>query len=211
LRVVRTPGIFRAPRPVSAAAVPVVLFTDFASPFARVTEAALVRLVAAGEARATLLAFEVSPVPASLVASVSRDEADAVAALAGELGIRIDAHAAPVRTRKAHEAAAHAAARGAGPEFREAVWEARFAGGADIGRVDVLVALGAAVGLDRTELRVVLDVDRYAPRIAAENEAARAAGVEAVPTLVAGEGDAARWQVGALSLDDLRRWIRRTD
>ncbi len=109
--------------------------------------------------------------------------------------------------RKAHEAAVFAAARGVGPTFRAAVYAARFGDGRDVGRVDVLVELGGALGLDRSELKVVLDVDTFAARIAAEHRAARAAGVEEVPTLVAGEGTRARWWVGAGPYAELRRWV----
>jgi predicted DsbA family dithiol-disulfide isomerase len=42
-----------------------------------------------------------------------------------------------------------------------------FGRGEDIGRVDVLVDLARALGLDATEAKAVLDVDRYAQDVAA--------------------------------------------
>jgi predicted DsbA family dithiol-disulfide isomerase len=193
---------------VTRAPVPVAVFSDFACPFSYVTEAALARMEAAGEARVTPLAFELHPVPAPLPAEDDGAWRAALAPLAAELGLGLaEAPPVPARTAKAHEAAAFAAAHGVGPAFRAAVFRARFAEGRDVGRVDVLVELGAALGLDATELKVVLDVDSFAARVAGERAAAVDAGVEGVPTLVAGEGDDARWWSGARPFAELRRWV----
>lgn len=187
---------------MSGIPVPVVVFSDFACPYSYVTEAALAPMEAAGEVRTTPLAFllAAAPDPASWRAPL--------APIADALGLRFgDRPPSPGATGKAHEAAAFAASRGVGPAFRAAVFAARFGEGRDVGRVDVLVELGGALGLDASELKVVLDLDTFAARIAAEHEAAVRAGVEGVPTLVAGEGAEARWWVGARPPDALRRWI----
>jgi len=70
-------------------------------------------------------------------------------------------------TRKAHELVAHARAAGVGLQAHRAVFEAMFGRGEDIGRVDVLVAIAGGLGLDATETKAVLDVDRYAQDVAA--------------------------------------------
>ncbi len=88
-------------------------------------------------------------------------------------------------TRKAHEFVAHAASKGVGPEAHRGVFEAFFERGEDIGRVDVLVRLGQALGLDATETKVVLDVDRYAEEVAAHAREAPAEAAEP-PLLVDG-------------------------
>lgn len=189
------------------AAVPVVVFSDFACPFSYVTEAALRRMEAGGEIESTCLAYELFPVPAPLPASVDGGWMDALRPLAEELGIALRVPPAPVRTAKAHEAAAFAGARGVGPALRDAIFAAYFGEGRDIARIDVLVELGAALGLDPSELKVVLDVDSLSPRIQAEQDAARRAGVEGTPTVVAGTGDEARWLVGARPYAELRAAI----
>ncbi len=192
------------------AAVPVTVFSDFACPFSYVTEAALRRMEAAGEVASTYLAYELYPAPAPL----PPDEGgwmDALAPLALEMGLVLRVPPAPVRTAKAHEAAAFAQARGVGPALRDAVFAAYFADGRDIGRIDVLVELGTALGLDAGELKVVLDVDSLAPRIQAEQAAARQAGVDGTPTVVAGTGAEARWMVGARPYAELRAAILKTD
>lgn len=187
-------------------AVPVVVFSDFACPFSYVTEAALRRMETAGQVEPTWLAWELYPAPAPLPPADAGAWMDALRPLADELGLPLRVPA-PVRTRKAHEAAAFAQSRGAGAAMRDALFAAHFAEGLDIGRIDVLVEIGDAAGLDRSELKVVLDVDSLAPRIQAEQAAARRAGVEGVPTLVAGTGDEARWIVGARPFAELRAAI----
>ena len=189
------------------AAVPVVLFSDFACPFSYATEAALRRMEEAGEARVTPIAWELYPAPLPLPAEDDGAWREPLAPIAAELGIAYGPIPPPARTRKAHEAAAFAAARGVGPAFRAGVFAARFGEGRDVGRVDVLVEIGAALGLDPSEMKVVLDVDTFAARVAAEEDAARRAGVEGVPTLVAGEGGEARWYVGARPFAELRAWV----
>lgn len=185
------------------AAVPVVVFSDFACPFSYVTEAALRRMQSAGEVQPTHLAWELYPAPAPLPPSDAGEWMDALRPLADEVGIALRVPV-PARTRKAHEAAAFAASKGVGQAMREALFAAYFAEGRDIGRIDVLVEIGTALGLDASELKVVLDVDAFAARVAAEQDAARRAGVEGVPTLVVGTGDTARWLVGARPFAEMR-------
>jgi predicted DsbA family dithiol-disulfide isomerase len=192
------------------AAVPVVVFSDFACPFSYVTEAALRRMQAAGEVEATHLAWELYPAPAPLPSADDGGWMDALRPLADELGIALRVPA-PVRTRKAHEAAAFAASKSVGAAMREALFAAHFAEGRDIGRIDVLVEIGAGLGLDASELKVVLDVDAFSARVAAEQDAALRAGVEGVPTIVVGTGDTARWLVGARPFAELRAAVLEGD
>lgn len=86
-------------------------------------------------------------------------------------------------TRKAHELHALAAARGLGGAVRASVFEAYFAEGRDIGRVDVLVDIAVGTGLDRSESKAVLDVDRHEADVVSAREKAQALGVSDVPTL----------------------------
>jgi predicted DsbA family dithiol-disulfide isomerase len=89
-------------------------------------------------------------------------------------------------TRKAHEFVAHAAEKGRAAAAHHAVFEAFFLRGEDIGRVDVLVGLGRTLGLDATETKVVLDVDRFAEQVATRARTADEAGVGEPPVLVLG-------------------------
>jgi predicted DsbA family dithiol-disulfide isomerase len=62
-----------------------------------------------------------------------------------------------------------------------AIYHAYFLEGRDIGRIDVLVAIGTSVGLDATDLRVELDVDRWTERVEADEAEAAALGITGVP------------------------------
>jgi predicted DsbA family dithiol-disulfide isomerase len=107
-------------------------------------------------------------------------------------------------TRKAHELVAHARAAGVGPDAHRAVFRAAFAHGHDIGRVDVLVGIARELGLETTEAKAVLDVDRYADEVAGQRPEAVAA-VGEPPALVHG-GEVLR---GFHNRDALRTFLLR--
>lgn len=87
-------------------------------------------------------------------------------------------------TRKAHELALHAAEKERFRALHEALFRAHLVDGLDIGRVDVLVELAVREGLDRTETKAVLDVDRFSDRVAMLRADALARGVTEPGTLV---------------------------
>jgi len=89
-------------------------------------------------------------------------------------------------TRKAHELALHAEAAGAGGIVRSAIFEGYMLEGLDIGRVDVLVEIARAAGLDPTEAKAVLDVDRYEATVAETRTAALTRGITRAPELELG-------------------------
>jgi len=91
-------------------------------------------------------------------------------------------------SRKAHELVAHAEAQSASAAhlIRIAIARAYALHGRDIGRVDVLVEIAIEHGLDRTETKAVLDVDRYDAEVASSRRVAEEAGIASTPTLVTG-------------------------
>lgn len=190
------------------AAVPVVVFSDFTCPFCHVTEAALRRLEDEGLAAPRYAAFELHPAPAP-PGTPSEGDVRAALPLARELGIALATPRLVPRTRKAHEAAKAAGRKGVGRAMREAIFTAYFGDGRDIGRIDVLVELGAALGLDATELKVVLDVDSYSGAVDADRALAARLGIAAVPVLVAGAGADAELASGAQPYAALREWLER--
>lgn len=154
-------------------------------------------------------AFELYPAPAPLA---SPEEPAgwpaALRPLAEEAGVELRVPPYRPHTRKAHEAARFAEEQQLGRAMRRGIFAAYFGEGRDIGRVDVLVAIGEAIGLDRSALKVVLDVDRFTEAVGHEDAQARAAGVRGTPTLVVGSGSGARTLVGAQSRSDIRQAIR---
>jgi predicted DsbA family dithiol-disulfide isomerase len=99
---------------------------------------------------------------------------------------------APARvpwTRKAHELVLHAGQAGEpGAEGRlvKRLFRAFVERSVDLGRIDLLVGLAEEEGLDRTETRAVLDVDRYRDAVDDRRRAAVERGVRGVPTLLQG-------------------------
>lgn len=189
------------------AGAPVVLFSDFACPFSYVTEAALRRVAAEAEVPTEHRAFELFPSPATLPLEAGTQWADALRPLAEEAGVELRRPGYQSRTGKAHEAARLAAEKGVEAEMRAALFAAYFREGLDVGRIDVLVEVGERVGLDRTELKVVLDIDRFSEEVRRDRELALRGGVSQTPTLVVGSGPAARVLVGAQPYAVLREAI----
>jgi 2-hydroxychromene-2-carboxylate isomerase len=148
-----------------------VLYHDFVSPFSR-----LALLVARNVAREVgldlrLVPLELFPPPVPLPPAPETlgAELEAALPLARALGAELALPARVPRTRKAHEALVHARRQGEGMgqregmgqgqgqgqgeglelELAEALYDAVWRRGQDIGRLDVLAGLGAEVGLDR--------------------------------------------------------------
>jgi predicted DsbA family dithiol-disulfide isomerase len=106
-------------------------------------------------------------------------------------------------TRKAHELALHAEARDCRAAVDSAMFRVALVEGRDVGRVDVLVELAVDAGLDRSETRAVLDVDRYTDEVVRLREAAASQGVVGVPTMV----HAGRLLEGVRTMDEIRAWL----
>jgi predicted DsbA family dithiol-disulfide isomerase len=101
-------------------------------------------------------------------------------------GCRIVAPPRVPWTRKAHELGFHARECAVFEEVHRALFEAFHTAGQDIGRVDVLLGVAAAVGQEATGTRAVLGVDRHAQAVTEARERAVGEGVRGVPTLQGG-------------------------
>lgn len=185
----------------------VLVFSDFTCPFSYVTETALRQLAREVELEVEYRSFELFPAPTRLPSDVDGGASEAVRPLAADLGLAVEPPLRWVRTRKAHEAARLAREHGCEDAFRDGVFAAYFTHGRDIGRIDVLTEIGTGVGLDRSAVKVVLDVDRYTAEVESEQTAARGAGIESTPTLLIRSGGATRGLLGAQTLDQLRAAI----
>jgi predicted DsbA family dithiol-disulfide isomerase len=107
-------------------------------------------------------------------------------------------------TRKAHELVLHAREKGDGSGVHRALFRRFLEESADIGRVDVLLEVATRAGLDVTETKAVLDVDRHAERVERGRREALARGVRGVPTLALGE----RILEGVHDHDVIRAFLR---
>lgn len=99
------------------------------------------------------------------------------------------------RSRKAHEAAAHARAHGRFDAMHRAIFRALFEHGRDIGQPEVLLDLAASVGLDPEALRAALAQGRYTEQVLHDQRLAQELGISAVPTMLLRQSDAP-WHQG---------------
>ena len=92
-----------------------------------------------------------------------------------------------VNTFDAHRLLYWAALEGRQAELKQALLAAYFTDGRDVSSHDVLVDVAAAVGLDATEARRVLDENRYAQDVRAEEQFYQSQGIRAVPSVIINE------------------------
>lgn len=152
-------------------------------------------------------AFELRPDPVPTLDPrgeyLTRVWRESVYPLAERMGLPIRLPPVQPRSRLAHEAAHFAAARGKLAIFHAEVFRAFFQRGEDIGRSDVLAALGEKVGLNAAALRHTLDTREFEAEVVADEKLAEQLGVHAVPAYVASRQ---RVATGVRTLEELRRF-----
>lgn len=186
---------------------PPVLYFDFTDPGSQL---AAHLLDEAGVADAVQWrGLELRPPPHSLIDPTTptwRQYHARISGLVHDYGARMETPALIPWTRKAHEMAEFARERDCDHTVRRALFEAHFVDRTDIGRIDLLVDIAHRAGLDRTETRAVLDVDRYTGVVLDNRKAARTQRITAVPSLVAG-GRRLEGLAGGADLARWQRWI----
>lgn len=189
--------------------MPARFYFDYVDPLSYLLERELRALESEGEGRRVTIervGLELRPPPAP-----PTDPGDAVwadrwheAARHGRtLGVALPAPPLIPWSRKAHELLLHADALERADDVRRSTFAAFFESGLDIGRVDVLVGLAAERGLDATEAKAVLDVDRYAADVERTGREALDAGLRSIPTL---EMDGRRLE-GFHNRDEIRTFL----
>ncbi|MCH7890037.1 MAG: DsbA family protein [Gemmatimonadetes bacterium] len=166
-----------------------VFYFDYVDPGSYLTHRQLGQLLPDGS-QPTVHPLEVCPVPQELIDGTAPDwiaYEKTVARLAQEAEIPM-AHPTFIPwSRKAHELRLHAAEKALEPPMHEEIFSVRFQEGADIGRIDVLVAAAERVGLDVSESKAVLDIDKHRDRVVDLRQEAERAGIKRVPTLRSGD------------------------
>lgn len=182
-----------------------LLYHDFASPFCRLAIPTAIEAARRTGLELRAVPFELRPAPVPLpgVAGLDPEEMAAARETAARWGLELGTLARIPRTRKAHEAVAHARAHGAEVPVLTGLYDGLWRDGLDISRLDVLADIGAAAGLDRDALHVDLGLDHFQDEVVREQEAATAAGLTGVPAVQVGEVRA----VGLFPADELVDWI----
>jgi predicted DsbA family dithiol-disulfide isomerase len=128
-----------------------------------------------------------------------------IGAMGAAAGVEMKAPRTLANSMLALQANEFAAEAGVAEAFEDRVFRAYFSEGLNIGKRDVLLGLGAEVGLDSDALGEALDSGKYAMRIKNHAQAASQRGISGVPTFLIGE-----WPlVGAQSEDVMRRVLQR--
>jgi predicted DsbA family dithiol-disulfide isomerase len=181
------------------------LYHDFASVYSRIALAVATRVAAATGLTLETVPFErfPEPGPPPTADKAFRSELAAAADMARGLGLEMRLPPFVPRTRKAHEAVAHAHTHGAAVAMAEQVYDGFWRRGLDIARLDVLAELGAEAGLDGGVLHVALGVDTHAPDVARAQTQAEHDGIDGVPTFRVGQARA----VGLMPASELIDWI----
>lgn len=191
------------------------VFADYTCPYSYLAETQLAPCRAAGLVMEPA-AFELHPAGVPLAGPDASDWHDRVLPLARELGVDLRRPGQPVRTRKAHELVAFARSQGRAPDVHTALYEAWWQEGRDIGRIDVLVELAEAAGLDRTLSRIALDIDQWAARVEEDLLLARQLRLDVVPAYLLVErrpdtAPRAALRTGLLRRDELEKWTSAHD
>ena len=173
--------------PTDTPTVPFFYF-DFVDPVSYLLDAEIAAAAAALDVHVVRTGVEINPPPHPMGTSDDAvwgprwDDAERVAASFGRPLHRPDV---VPWSRKAHELVEHVRENDESlvPELSKALLVAFFQDRRDIGRVDVLVDVARGLGLDRTETKAVLDVDRYEEAVARRRIEVVEAGLRVVPTV----------------------------
>jgi predicted DsbA family dithiol-disulfide isomerase len=195
-----------------------MVWADYVCPFCWLAETDLSRRGGLAAQQVERGAFELRPAGTPLPDADDAGLRDVwervVEPLAREMDVTLRCPTLLTRTRKAHEAAAYARSEGALEGMHEAIYRAYWEDGRDIGRIDVLVEIGATVGLDRGGLRVALDIDQWTARVLEDQARAGQLGIHGVPAYsLQRSADAAavvvpgEVRLGLQRYDELKAWV----
>jgi predicted DsbA family dithiol-disulfide isomerase len=165
-------------------------FFDYVDPISYLVELELREAEKRLGARVERVPFELRAPPAPMLDPDDpgwRARWDEARTRADRIGIELALPPLVPWTHKAHELVLHAAEHEMGPQAHELLFDQVVRHGADVGRIDVLVRLAGELGLDETEAKAVLDVDRHAEAVVRARRVGMGLGIVAPPSLTRGE------------------------
>jgi predicted DsbA family dithiol-disulfide isomerase len=177
-------------------AVRIDVWSDYVCPFCYLAEPTLALLAQefSGAVQINWRVYELRPEPVPTLDPNGEYVHDvwkkAVLPMAQARGMLLRLPPVQPRSRLAHEAAAFGRAHGCFAPLNQALFQTFFERGEDIGDLDVLVRLGAAVGLDRAALSAALIEGRYRQQVLDDEALGRRLALSGVPaTLVRAAND----------------------
>ncbi|MFD6567530.1 DsbA family protein [Micromonospora profundi] len=115
----------------------------------------------------------------------ARQMFDHVTQIAAADGLRLDFDRALIaNTFDAHRLVSYATDHGRAAEMIEALYQAHFQQGVDVGSREALAAIAGGIGLDAADARRFLESDERVADITAQLASARDLGISSVPTFV---------------------------
>lgn len=189
-----------------------IVYADYVCPYCYLAETQLERLRHSVRVAVEPAAFELRPpgtaLPGPDAEWMRRGWRESVEPLARSLGVEMHYPRISTRTRKAHEAVAHARQHDAALAMHSAIYHAWWRDGRDIGRIDVLMEIAEETGLDGPALKVELDIDKWTDRVVQEEETASQYGIAGVPAYVSVAGSAVTGvRTGLQHYDELKDWV----
>jgi predicted DsbA family dithiol-disulfide isomerase len=168
-----------------------VFYFDFVDPVSYLLDGEVSAVEEALDVQVARVGVEINPPPHPLGApddAIWGPRWDDAERIADSLGAVLRRPRLVPWTRKAHELMEHLheGHESLVPELRKKLMTAFIVDHHDIGRVDVLVEVAGQLGLDRTETKAVLDVDRYDEAIERRRRQVVEAGLRVVPTVAMG-------------------------
>jgi len=197
-------------------ALKLVMFSDFICPFCYIGFETVRKLKSEFELEIDWRGFQIHPEwPAEGMAAADyrrgmdpetrRTIWARIQAMAEATGFSMKPPAVLTNSRMALEAAEFANQCGVGEAFEERVYRAYFNEGLNIGSQGVIGELAAEVGIDRNELDLAIESNRYVERLRDNASDAHTRGVSGVPTFFVGEYPL----VGAQNEDVMRQILQR--
>ena len=167
---------------------PPQLYFDFVDPISYLMEIEVRKVESRLSWNFERIGFELRPPPLSVTTWEDPTWSPRIVTagkLAADIDLTLDPPPLIPWSRKAHELYLWASENGVGTEARSSIFKAYFLQGVDIGRIDELVTMAQTWGLDPTETKAVLDVDRFAKAVVLARTEAENKQIAEVPPIVA--------------------------
>jgi predicted DsbA family dithiol-disulfide isomerase len=192
------------------------MFSDFICPFCYIGFETVRKLKPEFDLEIAWRGFQIHPEwPAEgMPASEFRREMDPetrraiwarIQSMAEAVGFEMKQPALLTNSRLTLEAAEFANECGKGEAFEERVFRAYFSEGLNVGGQGVIADLASEVGIDRNDLNLAIESNRYSTRLRNNSLVAHTRGVSGVPTFFVGDYPL----VGAQSEDVMRQILQR--